>query len=97
MKAFKENENKLEYELCWRFISAMAKRMATNKGKYEPYNWKKSMDVDKLIQATMRHQIEIMEGNYKDDNDELGHIVSHACNAMMIWYQLKNNKKNNKK
>lgn len=90
----KESEGKLEYELCWRFISAMAKRMAKNKGKYEPFNWKKPMNVDKLIHGIQRHQIEIMEDNYEDDGDEFGHIVSHACNAMMVWYQLTNYKKN---
>lgn len=66
----KENEGKLTYELCWRFVSAMAERMAKNKGKYEPFNWKKPMDVNELIQGTMRHQIEIMEGNFEDDGDE---------------------------
>ena len=88
----KEDEGKLEYELSWEFITAMAERMAKNKGKYEPYNWKKSMDVNKLIQGTMRHQIEIMKGNFQDEDDEFGHIISHACNAMMIWHQLKYNK-----
>ena len=90
----KEDESKLNYELDWRFIEAMAKRMQENKGKYPPYNWKKPIDVEKLKQSINRHHIEVMCGNYKDGDEEYGHIVAYAVNAMMIWYQLKNNQNN---
>lgn len=89
----KETEGKLDYELDWEFIQQMAERMGQNKGKYEPYNWKKLMDVEKLKQSLVRHTIEIMKGNYSDDGREFGHLESLADNAMMINYQLKNNKK----
>lgn len=84
----KETEGKLEYELDWDFIQAMAKRMQLNKGKYEPYNWQKPMDVDKLKQALLRHTVEVMKGNY-DDTIKLDHLSAIACNAMMLCYQLK--------
>ena len=86
----KESEGKLEYEFDWSFIDAMAQRMQLNKGKYEPYNWQKPMDVDKLKQALFRHTISVMKGIYNDTN-ELDHLPAIADNAMMIWYQLKNN------
>lgn len=89
----KETEGKLNYELDWEFIQQMAERMSQNKGKYKPYNWKKLMDVEKLKQSLLRHTIEIMKGNYSDDGREYGHLESLADNAMMINYQLKNNKK----
>lgn len=88
----KETKGKLDYELDWVFIQQMAERMNQNKGKYEPYNWKKLMDVEKLKQSLFRHVIEVMKGNYSDDGREYGHLESLADNAMMINYQLKNNK-----
>ena len=91
-KGKKETEGKLNYEISWRFIEEMAKRMQNNKGnKYPAYNWKKPINVEDLKQAINRHHIEVMEGNYKDGDEELGHVVSYACNAMMLWWQLKNN------
>ena len=85
----KESDNKLSYELDRCFIEAMAKRMEQNKGKYPPYNRKRPMDIESLKQALLRHTIEVMKGSY-DDNDELDHISAIACNAMFIYYQLKN-------
>lgn len=84
----KESDNKLSYELDRYFIEAMAKRMDQNKGKYPPYNRKKPMDIESLKQALLRHTIEVMKGNY-NDNEELDHISAIACNAMFIYYQLK--------
>ena len=92
MEGVKETEGKLNYELDWEFIQQLAERMNQNKGKYEPYNWTKPMDVEKLKQSLFRHVIEVMKGNYLDDGREFGHLESIALNAMMINYQLKNNK-----
>lgn len=86
----KETEGKLSYELDWRFIEAMAKRMQDNKkGKYPPYNWKKPIDIEELKQAINRHHVEVMDGVYDDGDEYLGHVVAYACNAMMLWHQLK--------
>jgi hypothetical protein len=88
-EGIKEKNGKLHYELSWEFIEEMAKRMANNKSdKYPLYNWKKSIDVEDLKDAINRHHIEVMKGNYKDGEEVLGHIVSYACNSMMLWEQL---------
>lgn len=87
-QGIKEDEGKLDYELSWEFIEAMAKRMSLNKGKYPAYNWKKPIDVESLKQALMRHAIEVMKGNYTDDGGEFHHIVAIALNAMMLHYQM---------
>lgn len=85
----KENDGKLYYELSWEFIEEIAKRMANNKSdKYPLYNWKKNINIEELKQAINRHHIEVMKGNYKDGDEVLGHIVSYACNSMMLWEQL---------
>ena len=90
-KAYKETEGKLFYELDFEFITQMAERMASNKGKYEPYNWQKLDNIDDLKQSLFRHVLEVMNGNYKDDNREFGHLEAVAINAMFINYQLKRN------
>ena len=89
--AYKETEGKLHYELDFEFITQMAERMASNKGKYEPYNWQKLDNIADLKQSLFRHVLEIMNGNYKDDNREFGHLEAVAINAMFINYQLKRN------
>jgi len=85
----KESDNKLSYELDRYFIEAMAKRMDQHKGKYTPYNRQKPMDIQKLKEALTRHHVEIQKGNY-DDEDKYDHLSAIACNAMFIYYQLKN-------
>lgn len=91
-QGYKESDGKLEYELDWEFIEAIAKRMQKAKVKYGKDNWKKPIDPETLKQATLRHLIEVMKGNYSDDGSELGHIEALANNAMMLWHQLKNHK-----
>ena len=89
LQGVKETEGKLNYELDWEFIQQMAERMSQNKGKYEPYNWKRPMEVEKLKQSLLRHVVEVMKGNYSDDGRDFGHFESIALNSMMINYQLK--------
>ena len=88
MQGHKETEGKLPYELDWRFIEQMAQRMQINKGKYPPYNWKNPIELKDLLDALTRHMIEVLDGNYNDEG-ELDHLPAIACNAMMLWYQLK--------
>lgn len=89
--AYKETEGKLHYELDFEFITQMAERMASNKGKYEPYNWQKLDNINDLKQSLFRHVLEVMNGNYEDDNRAKGHLEAVAINAMFINYQLKRN------
>lgn len=87
----KESEGKLFYEFDWEFIEAAAKRMQNNKGdKYPRWNWKQPTSIEDLKQAIQRHHMEVMKGNYKDGEEEFGHVVSYFCNSMMIFHQLKN-------
>lgn len=93
-KAYKETEGKLFYELDWNFITQMAERMASNKkeGKYELFNWKLPMTpkgIEDLKQATMRHLLEVMNGNYEDDGRAFGHLEAISDNMMMLNYQFK--------
>ena len=87
----KESGGKLNYELDFKFITQMAEKMSLNKSKYEPYNWKKPIDIELLKQSLFRHVIEIMKGNYEDDDRKNGHLESIALNAMIINYQIMEN------
>lgn len=89
-EAYKETSNKLNYELDFNFITQLAERMAQNKHKYEPYNWQRLDNIAELKQALYRHVMEVMKGNYADDNRLFGHLESIALNAMFINYQLNN-------
>ena len=89
--AYKETEGKLFYELDFEFITQMAERMASNKGKYEPYNWQKLDNIEDLKQSLFRHVLEVMKDNYQDDNRAKGHLEAVAINAMFINYQLNRN------
>lgn len=88
--AYKETKGKLFYELDFEFITKIAERMASNKGKYKPYNWQKLDNVEELKQALFRHTLEVMKGNLEDDGRDFGHLEAIACDVMMIYYQLKN-------
>ena len=89
MNGIKETKDKLVYDLDFDFIQRMAGRMQRNKDKYPLGNWKKNIDVEELKQALFRHTMEVMQGNY-DDEQYYGHLVALACNAFMITHQLKN-------
>lgn len=89
---FKEEAKKINYEIDFQFIQQLAERMNSNKNKYQPYNWQKPIDVEKLKQSLFRHVVEVMKGNFKDEDREFGHLEAIALNSMFINYQLKNQK-----
>lgn len=89
---FKEETKKTTYEIDFEFIQQLAERMDSNKNKYQPYNWQKPIDVEKLKQSLFRHVVEVMKGNFKDEDREFGHLEAIALNSMFINYQLKNQK-----
>lgn len=94
----KQTEGKLLYEIDFGFIKQLAERMSQNKGKYEPWNWKKPIDIEGLKQALFRHIMSFMaDDTTEDDGREFGHLESIALNVMMINYQLKYNRKNDKR
>jgi hypothetical protein len=89
IKGIKETDSKLIYDIDFDYIKGMAERMQLNRGKYPVGNWTKLIDVESLKQALFRHTIEIMQGNYSDEQ-KFGHLFAIGCNAFMIINQLKN-------
>lgn len=92
MGGVKESENKLNIEYDWNFLKAQMNRMSKNKAKYPKYNWKKPIDIEELKDALFRHTLEVMDNNFEDDGDELGHLSAIALNSMFVFYQLKKTK-----
>lgn len=88
MNGYKESKDKLIYDIDFDYITGMAERMQLNRDKYPVGNWKKPLDVERLKQALFRHVIEIMKGNYSDEQIN-GHLYAVGCNAFMIIEQLK--------
>ena len=90
MSGYKETEKKLIYDIDFDYVKMMAERMQLNRDKYPVGNWKKPLPVEELKQALFRHIMEVMKGNYSDEQ-KFGHLVALGCNAFMIIEQLKNN------
>ena len=86
----KESDNKICYdEIDFDFIDLMAANMAKNKDKYPPHNWHKPIPVSELSNAILRHARKVHQPILEDVEDREQHLISIACNAMMLWYQLK--------
>lgn len=88
-EGIKETNSKLIYDIDFEYIKGMAERMQLNRDKYPVGNWQKPIDVESLKQALFRHVIEIMQGEYSDEQ-KFGHLYAIGCNAFMIIEQLKN-------
>lgn len=88
MKGIKQSDNKLIYDIDFDYVKMMAERMQLNRDKYPVGNWKKEIDLNSLKQAMFRHIMEVMKGNYHDEQ-KFGHLVALGCNAFMIIEQIK--------
>ena len=86
----KHDSDKLPYEFDWGFIRGLAERMALNKDKYPPYNWKKPLDKERIKQALFRHVMEVMSDNMSDEGRDLGHLEAIALNSMFLYYHESN-------
>jgi hypothetical protein len=96
-EGIKESEGKLNVEYDWEFLKGQMNRMSKNKDKYPKNNWKKPMDVEQLKEPLFRHTLEVMNNNFEDDGDAMGHLYAISLNAMMIFTQLNNGSKPDEK
>jgi hypothetical protein len=92
MKGIKQTDKKLVYDLDFEYIQMMAERMQLNRDKYPVGNWKKNIDLESLKQAMFRHMMEVMKGEYHDEQ-KFGHLIAMGCNAFMMIEQIKKNDK----
>lgn len=96
MTGVKDSMGKVSYrEINWDFVTAMAKRLNSNKiqfgGKYEPNNWKKDIDLNLIEDALVRHMIAFINGTDSEESP-IDHLVAIAVNCQIFHYHLTNNK-----
>jgi hypothetical protein len=93
MIGIKEVDGKLSYEeIDFEFIDLMAANMSKNKDKYPPFNWHKPISKMKLVDAILRHTRKVKQPIEGDIETAEEHLVSIACDAMMLFYQYKHYK-----
>ena len=95
-KGIKDFQNKVSYqEIDWNFITAMAKRLNSNKvqfgGKYENNNWKLDIDLKEIQDALIRHFIALVQPNPEDSESSLDHLAAIGINCQILYFHLKKN------
>lgn len=89
-EGLKESNGKISYqEIDWDFIDLIARRMNQNKEKYPINNWKKPMDIQLLMDASLRHLRKMQQPIIDDTESFQKHLAAVCCNMMFINYQLK--------
>lgn len=93
--ALRHNSGKLRYDLIPpEFLSALAKLMTDNLGKYPERNWERGMDWQKCFASLMRHAWAWEGGEDLDHDPVTGdhfHILMAAWNCMALYvYQVRN-------
>jgi hypothetical protein len=74
-----------------KFILAMADHMKKSEAKYGKYNWALGQEFHTPFDCAMRHILAFMAGEDMDKESGTNHIISAACNLMILWtsYQKK--------
>lgn len=72
------------------FLVGLATVLDHGKEKYGAHNWRNGINVSRLISSAYRHLGKVNEGEDLDDASGLEHVLHLACNAMFIYWTLKN-------
>ena len=57
--------------------------------KYAPFNWKKPMPLDEILESMQRHLAALMDGEEVDEESGISHMGHIMCNAMFYNYHSK--------
>ena len=88
--------NKLDAEkprldlIDYSFLEGLGQVLAFGAKKYEAHNWRKGLDISRLIAAAMRHTGQFNNGQTLDDESCLCHLYHAAANLMMASWMLQN-------
>lgn len=66
------------------FLEELAKVLSFGAQKYEPWQWKKGFESDRLVGATLRHIHAYNSGETTDPESGLPHLAHAACNLMFL-------------
>jgi hypothetical protein len=69
------------------FTESIAKVLTIGAKKYEPYNWQRDLDTDRIISALHRHLNAYQRGEKLDPETGESHLTHKAANTMFLfWY-----------
>lgn len=93
-KSDRFNKGKTEWSLVdFKSIEALPKVLEFGCKKYSRDNWKKGLDLNQILDSTQRHLIELMSGNYLDEESGLPHTGHLMCNIMFYEYHYNKQKR----
>ena len=86
-KALRYNEGKPKWSLVhYKSLEPMIRVLEFGALKYEPENWKKSMDLKEILNSMQRHLAKLMDGEEVDSESGISHMGHIQCNALFYNY-----------
>lgn len=86
-KSLRYNKGKLKWGLVhWKSLNPLVRVLEFGADKYAPDNWKKGLDLDEILESTMRHLTSMMDGEMVDKESQLSHVGHILCNMMFYVY-----------
>ena len=90
-EAMRFNDGKVEWSLVdFKSIEPLARVLEFGAQKYARNNWKKGMDVTKMMESLLRHAFSFLSGETEDQESGITHIGHIMCNCMFIQYMMDN-------
>lgn len=65
-------------------IEDLAKVLTFGATKYDAHNWRKGIEVSRLVGAALRHLFAFLRGEDLDPESGLPHVAHAMCNCMFI-------------
>lgn len=76
--------------LSSKFLLGMGQVMEFGQRKYDQNNWRKGIEVSRLLDAANRHVLKWTEGDEQDDESGHSHLFHAAVGLMMAWETARN-------
>lgn len=86
-KALRYNEGKPQWSLVhMKSLEPLVRVLEFGAAKYDRHNWKKGLDLDKILDSMQRHLAKVIDGEEYDDESKLEHMGHIMANAMFYTY-----------
>lgn len=86
-KALRYNKGKPKWSYVhFKSLEPLVRVLEYGALKYAPYNWKKEMPLDEILDSMQRHLAALIDGEEFDQESELHHIGHIMANAMFYQY-----------
>jgi hypothetical protein len=76
--------------LSSKFLLGMGQVMEFGQRKYDQNNWRKGIEVSRLLDAANRHLLKWTEGDEQDEESGQDHLFHAAVDLMMAWETARN-------